>query len=197
MITNREARNGRFMVAGMCIATACLAAFSGRSVLDRVDSTIEQIAAANTQLVAANTQLCAANRQLAEMQSQLLEANRQLVATNGRLDVTQGHVARANDGILLTNHRAGVQRPRNAQRKQFRSERYRQRIPEVCPAEVRSHSRRARRHISAPLIPDFQHDAKSRLAAHHAVVTLGNSVQRKSLIHRPHAGPHAERQRVL
>ena len=49
----------------------------------------------------------------------------------------------------------------------------------------------------ARLLPDRQDDAKACLAAHHAVVGLGDALQRIGLVHRPHAGPHAEGERVL
>jgi peptidoglycan hydrolase CwlO-like protein len=105
---------GRFMAGGVCLIGFGLAAFSGQSMISRVDATLDHLGAANRNLTVANQQLIAANRQLTDMKSQLIEANKQLVATNRRLDVTQAHVAtangkidKANDGIGLTINELG------------------------------------------------------------------------------------------
>src|SRR5207249_1003814 len=47
------------------------------------------------------------------------------------------------------------------------------------------------------LAPHGQHDAKPRLPAHHALVTLGGALEREGLVHRPHPGARAERERIL
>src|SRR5207247_2628210 len=47
------------------------------------------------------------------------------------------------------------------------------------------------------LFPNRQHDPEASLAAHHAIISLGDTLQRISLVHRPYAGPHAKRERVL
>src|SRR2546425_563333 len=47
------------------------------------------------------------------------------------------------------------------------------------------------------LLSDGEDDSKARLAAHHAVVGFGHALQGIGLVYRPHAGPHAERERVL
>src|SRR5207247_8540062 len=47
------------------------------------------------------------------------------------------------------------------------------------------------------LPPDGQHDAKTRLAAHHPLVGLGGALEREGLVHRPHPGTRAEGERLL
>src|SRR5689334_15318402 len=42
-----------------------------------------------------------------------------------------------------------------------------------------------------------EHRAKSRLAAHHVVISLRRTLQRKDFIHRPHAALSAECERIL
>src|SRR5436190_19017527 len=48
-----------------------------------------------------------------------------------------------------------------------------------------------------PLAPNGQNDSKSRLAAHHPIIRLRDTLQGIAFIHRPHAGPLAECERVL
>src|SRR6266571_251370 len=47
------------------------------------------------------------------------------------------------------------------------------------------------------LPPDGQDHAKTRLAAHHALVGLGGALEREGLVHRPHPGARAEDERLL
>src|SRR5262245_3072612 len=42
-----------------------------------------------------------------------------------------------------------------------------------------------------------QHDPEAGAAAHHAIVGLGDAIERIGLVHRPYAGPRAEGERVL
>ena len=79
----------RFVGVALCVIAMCFAALSGRSMLERIDTTINHLGTANEQLQIANTQLTLANQRLADMQSQLGEANQ-------RLDATEGHVKMAN-----------------------------------------------------------------------------------------------------
>jgi septal ring factor EnvC (AmiA/AmiB activator) len=79
----------RFAGGAVCVAAMCVATLSGRSMLERIDTTISHLGTANEQLQIANTQLTLANQRLADMQSQLGEANL-------RLDATEGHVKTAN-----------------------------------------------------------------------------------------------------
>jgi septal ring factor EnvC (AmiA/AmiB activator) len=72
-----------------CVFAMCVVTLYGRSILDRIDTTINHLGMANQQLQIANTQLAVANKRLADMQSQLGEANQ-------RLDATEGHVKNAN-----------------------------------------------------------------------------------------------------
>lgn len=51
--------------------------------------------------------------------------------------------------------------------------------------------------VSALLAPDRQNNAKTRLAAHHVVIGVGDALQRERFVHRPHAAAHTEGERGL
>jgi hypothetical protein len=85
----RRTAMGRIIGGAACVMAMCVATFSGRSILERIDTTISHLGTANQQLRIANTQLALANQRLAEMQVQIGEANQ-------RLDATEGHVKTAN-----------------------------------------------------------------------------------------------------
>src|SRR2546422_10952051 len=53
------------------------------------------------------------------------------------------------------------------------------------------------RACTARLMPDDQNNPKTRLAAHHSVVSFCDTLQWEGLIHRPHAGARTECDRVL
>src|SRR5206468_10546620 len=50
---------------------------------------------------------------------------------------------------------------------------------------------------STVLPPDSQNHAKTRLAAHHALVDLGSALVREGLVHRLHVGARAEGEPVV
>src|ERR1035438_4211486 len=68
--------------------------------------------------------------------------------------------------------------------------------------QVRARCADDKQRSSAPrrapeLVAGAEDHPEPRLAAQHALVTLGNLLQRDDLIHRPHTRQHAERKGVL